>query len=160
METSHVAIYVLIAVFIGAGFVYLHAVAVARASVAMAAGLNIAVLAVHSVVFGFGLIPSVAISVFALCASIWLIKQRPTVELGESSSKGVSALAVMFSLLSGMYVSSIELSIVSLPFVAVSIIPALITKSHWHRYTIMCVVYACAFISYYSFLNEFASKGG
>lgn len=158
METYQVAIYVLMAVVIGVGFLYLYTVAVARAAVTMAAGMNLAVLAVHSLVFGFGLIPSVAISVFALCASIWLIKRRPIAEPGESSSKGVSALVVMFSLLSGMYVSSIELSIVSLPFVAVSIIPALITKGQWHRYAVMCVVYACAFISYYSFLNEFASK--
>lgn len=160
METSHVAIYLAVGVLIGIGFLHLYATAVARGAMKKAIGINVAVLAIHSLVYGMGFIPSLAISCASLGASIWVLGRGATTVVAESEPKGVSALAVLFALISGMYLSSIELSIGTLPLVAVSIIPALISKKLWYRYAVMCVVYAAITISYYSFLNEFIAQSG
>jgi hypothetical protein len=153
MEISTVLIYVLLGSVIGAGFLVLYTLAVQRSTVGFAVGLNICILVLHSLFYELGLIPSVVISVLSLFISIWIVRRRPI--NGESETpKKVGEFVILFSLLSGLFVASIELLITAIPIGIAVVVATPMIKRYWIRYVVIASVTAVVLIAAYTFLND------
>jgi len=158
MEISNVMVYAALGAAVGAIFLSLYVFALERSIAWLAAGLNICVLVIHSLVYEMGLIPSVLISSFSLCLSIWIVRCRPVCQELSDSPKKIGSALTLFSLLSGMFVASVELAIISIPFSIVAAILPHIFQRYWSRYAVMVVVNTFGLIAFYSFVGDLGSN--